>query len=86
MDWESGIDVEGDPFWAEAKATLLVVSRALYAVWSLDYIIFVEGNTLNVIGSIQNSYYSAIYIYIYIYIKLAIEETKPSANFYAINN
>ena len=31
MDWESRIDVKGDPFWAEAKATLLVVSSALYA-------------------------------------------------------
>ena len=37
--------------------TLLVVSSALYA--SLDYITFVEGKTLNVIGSIQNSYNSA---------------------------
>uniref|UniRef100_A0A7N2N7J6 C3H1-type domain-containing protein n=1 Tax=Quercus lobata TaxID=97700 RepID=A0A7N2N7J6_QUELO len=26
-----GIDVKGDPFWAEVEATLLVVSRALYA-------------------------------------------------------
>ena len=47
-------------------------------VWSLDYINFVEGNTLNVIGSIH-----IIQQYIF---KLAIEETKPSANFYAINN
>ena len=54
-------------------------------VWSLDYIIFVEGNTLNVIGSIQNVIGSIHIIQQYIF-KLAIEETKPFANFYAINN
>ena len=54
-------------------------------VWSLDYINFVEGNTLNVIGSIQNVIGSIHIIQQYIF-KLAIEETKPSANFYAINN
>ena len=37
MDWDH---CKGDPFWAEPKATLLVVSSALYA--GLDYIIFLK--------------------------------------------
>ena len=36
----TGITVKGDHFWAEAKATLLVVFSALYA--GLDYIIFLK--------------------------------------------
>ena len=45
------VDVNGDSLWAEAKASLFVVSSAHDA--SLDSIIF-EGDALQVINLIQN--------------------------------
>jgi hypothetical protein len=51
----TGMKVSGDPLWAEAKATLLVVSST--QCLGLDNIIF-EGDALNVIEPIHNSFVS----------------------------